>query len=67
MATVERSVLIIDRPDVQQEMTPQHRVRPLTPAGMRGDFAATDPLLALMRIGSLAVFSAGTRIVGSRP
>jgi hypothetical protein len=36
MATVERSVLIIDRPDVQQEMTPQHRVRPLTPAGMRG-------------------------------
>ena len=29
-------------------MTPQHRVRPLMPAAMRGDFAATDPFLALM-------------------
>ena len=48
MATVERSVLRIDRPEVQQGMTPQHRVRPLMPAAMRGDFAATDPLLALM-------------------
>jgi hypothetical protein len=27
-------------------MTPQHRVRPLMPAAMRGDFAATDPFLA---------------------
>ena len=29
-------------------MTPQHRVRPLMPAAMHGDFAATDPFLALM-------------------
>jgi redox-sensitive bicupin YhaK (pirin superfamily) len=29
-------------------MTPQHRVRPLLPAAMRGDYAATDPFLALM-------------------
>ena len=29
-------------------MTPHHRVRPLMPAAMRGDFAATDPFLALM-------------------
>ena len=43
MAIVERSVLRIDRPEVQQGMTPQHRVRPLMPAAMRGDFAATDP------------------------
>ncbi len=35
MATVERSVLRIDRPEVQQGMTPQHRVRPLMPAAMR--------------------------------
>ena len=48
MATVERSVLRIERPEVQQGMTPQHRVRPLMPAAMRGDFAATDPFLALM-------------------
>ena len=48
MATIERSVLRIDRPDVQQGMTPQHRVRPLMTAAMRGDFAATDPFLALM-------------------
>src|SRR5271166_5978402 len=48
MATVERSVLRIDRPEVQQGMTPEHRVRPLMPAAMRGDFAATDPFLALM-------------------
>ena len=48
MVTVERSVLRIDRPEVQQGMTPQHRVRPLMPAAMRGDFAATDPFLALM-------------------
>ncbi len=48
MVTVERSVLRIDRPEVQQGMTPQHRVRPLMPAAMRGDFAATDPFLALV-------------------
>jgi hypothetical protein len=48
MATIERSVLRIDPPDVQQGMTPQHRVRPLMPAAMREDFAATDPFLALM-------------------
>ena len=46
MPTVERSVLKIDRPEAQQGMTPQHRVRPLMPAAMRGDFAATDPFLA---------------------
>jgi hypothetical protein len=27
-------------------MTSQHRVRPLMPAAMRGDFAATEPFLA---------------------
>ena len=48
MASFERSVLRIDHPEVQQGMTPQHRVRPLMPAAMRGDFAATDPFLALM-------------------
>ncbi|MBV8106327.1 MAG: pirin family protein [Hyphomicrobiales bacterium] len=48
MAAFERSVSRIDRPEVQQGMTPQHRVRPLMPAAMRGDFAATDPFLALM-------------------
>ena len=48
MASFERSVLRIDQPEVQQGMTPQHRVRPLMPAAMRGDFAATDPFLALM-------------------
>jgi quercetin 2,3-dioxygenase len=48
MAAFHRSVLRIDRPEVQQGMTPEHRVRPLMPAAMRGDFAATDPFLALM-------------------
>ncbi len=48
MAALARSVLRIDRPQVQQGMTPEHRVRPLMPAAMRGDFAATDPFLALM-------------------
>jgi redox-sensitive bicupin YhaK (pirin superfamily) len=48
MTTVERSVLRIDHPEVQRGMTPQHRVRPLLPAAMRGDYAATDPFLALM-------------------
>jgi hypothetical protein len=36
MAAFERSMLRIDRPEVQQGMTPQHRVRPLMPAAMRG-------------------------------
>jgi hypothetical protein len=36
MATVKRSILRIDRPEVQQGMTPEHRVRPLMPAAMRG-------------------------------
>ena len=48
MTAFARSVLRIDRPQVQQGMTPEHRVRPLMPAAMRGDFAATDPFLALM-------------------
>ena len=48
MAAFQRSVLRIDHPEAQQGMTPQHRVRPLMPAAMRGDFAATDPFLALM-------------------
>jgi hypothetical protein len=47
MATVERSVLRIDRPEVQQGMTPQHRVRPLMPAAMRGDFATVPPSLTI--------------------
>ena len=46
MATIDRSVLKIDRPEVQQGTTAQHRVRPLMPAAMRGDFAATEPFLA---------------------
>jgi len=48
MAAFKRSVLRIDHPEIKQGMTPQHRVRPLMPAAMRGDFAATDPFLALM-------------------
>ena len=48
MAPFNRSVLRIDHPEVQQGMTPEHRVRPLMPAAMRGDYAATDPFLALM-------------------
>ena len=48
MSVFKRSVRNIDHPDPQQGMTPQHRVRPLLPAAMRGDYAATDPFLALM-------------------
>jgi redox-sensitive bicupin YhaK (pirin superfamily) len=48
MAVFQRSALRIDHPEVQQGMTPQHRVRPLMPAAMRGDWAAVDPFLALM-------------------
>jgi hypothetical protein len=36
MATIERSVLKIDQPEIQQGTTPQHRVRPLTPAASGG-------------------------------
>ena len=36
MATIERSVLKIDRPEIQQGTTPKHRVRPLTPAASGG-------------------------------
>ena len=48
MERLQRTVARIDRPEIQQGMTPEHRVRPLLPAAMRGDFAATDPFLALM-------------------
>ncbi|HEY1943482.1 MAG TPA: pirin family protein [Roseiarcus sp.] len=48
MSAFERAVLRIDRPQIQQGMSAQHRVRALMPAAMRGDFAATDPFLALM-------------------
>jgi redox-sensitive bicupin YhaK (pirin superfamily) len=47
MAAVERSLLRIDRPPVQQGMTPQHRVKPLMPAAMRGD-RSHGSFLALM-------------------
>ncbi len=48
MDVFKRTVRNIDHPEPQQGMTPQHRVRPLLPAAMRGDWAATDPFLALM-------------------
>jgi quercetin 2,3-dioxygenase len=48
MDVFKRAVRNIDHPEEQQGMTPQHRVRPLLPAAMRGDWAATDPFLALM-------------------
>jgi len=48
MSVLKRSVLKIDRPTPKQGMTPQHRVRPLMPAAMRGDFAEIDPFLGLM-------------------
>jgi hypothetical protein len=48
MTIFERSVLTVDHPEIVQGMTPQHRVRPLMPAAMRGDYAATEPFLALM-------------------
>jgi hypothetical protein len=50
MTIFQRSVLGIDHPEVQQGMTPHHRVRPLMPAAMRGDWAAVDPFLALMEV-----------------
>ncbi len=48
MAVFQRSALGIDHPEARQGLTPQHRVRPLMPAAMRGDYAAVDPFLALM-------------------
>jgi redox-sensitive bicupin YhaK (pirin superfamily) len=48
MDVFNRTVRDIDHPEPQQGMTPQHRVRPLLPAAMRGEWAATDPFLALM-------------------
>jgi len=48
MDVFKRTVRNIDHPEPQQGMTPQHRVRPLLPAAMRGEWAATDPFLALM-------------------
>jgi len=47
-AIFHRSVAHIDHPEERQGMNATHRVRPLMPAAMRGDFAATDPFLALM-------------------
>ena len=48
MTLLQRSALSVDHPEPQQGMTPQHRVRPLMPAAMRGDYAAVDPFLGLM-------------------
>ena len=48
MAAFERSVLKLDHPQVQQGMTPEHRVRPLLAEGMRGEWGPIDPFLALM-------------------
>ena len=45
---LQRSVLHIDHPDVQEGMNAQHRIRALMPAAMRGDWASVDPFLALM-------------------
>jgi redox-sensitive bicupin YhaK (pirin superfamily) len=47
-SALQRSVLRIDHPDVEQGMTAQHRIRALMPAAMRGDWASVDPFLALM-------------------
>jgi hypothetical protein len=46
MDILRRTVLRTDHPEAQQGMTPQHRVRPLMPAAMRGDWEAVDPFLA---------------------
>jgi redox-sensitive bicupin YhaK (pirin superfamily) len=48
MNVLNRTVLRIDHPEAQQGMTPQHRVRPLLPAALRGEWAAVDPFLGLM-------------------
>jgi redox-sensitive bicupin YhaK (pirin superfamily) len=48
MAAFKRSVLRIDKPEPRRGMNADHRVRPLLPEAMRGDWAAVDPFLALM-------------------
>jgi quercetin 2,3-dioxygenase len=48
MPVLDRGVLRIEHPEIRQGMTPEHRVRPLMPAAMRGDWATVDPFLALM-------------------
>jgi hypothetical protein len=48
MDIFERAVRNVDHPEPRQGMTPEHRVRPLLPAAMRGEWAAVDPFLALM-------------------
>jgi hypothetical protein len=48
MSIFQRAVAHVDHPQPRQGMSPAHRVRPLLPAAMRGDYAATDPFLALM-------------------
>jgi hypothetical protein len=67
MAAVERSLLRIDRPKVQQGMTPQHRVRPLMPAALRGDFSSHGPVLGADGGVPSRCFSASTHTEGSRP
>ena len=44
----QRAVSRIDHPEQQQGMNALHRVRPLLPQAMRGEWAAVDPFLALM-------------------
>jgi redox-sensitive bicupin YhaK (pirin superfamily) len=48
MNVLNRTVLRIDHPEVRPGMTSQHRVRPLLPAALRGEWAAVDPFLGLM-------------------
>jgi redox-sensitive bicupin YhaK (pirin superfamily) len=48
MNVLNRTVLGIDHPEARPGMTPQHRVRPLLPAALRGEWAAVDPFLGLM-------------------
>jgi len=48
MEILQRKVLAVEHPEPRQGMTSQHRVRPLMPAAMRGEWEAVDPFLALM-------------------
>jgi len=48
MEAFKRSVLRIDKPEPRRGMNADHRVRPLLPEAMRGEWAAVDPFLALM-------------------
>jgi hypothetical protein len=41
MDVFKRAVRNIDHPEAQQGMTPQHRVRALLPAAMRGEWEVT--------------------------